>query len=76
MGSEFRRGVIIYVWFPPALRIGESLLHKCGINLTPQMMQSWWNRFGPMIAVHIRKRRAASRNFTNWAWHFDEVSWR
>jgi putative transposase len=33
-----------------------------------------WNRFGPMFAGEIRKRRAqAMRPHTHWKWHLDEV---
>ena len=32
-----------------------------------------WNRFGPLFAGEIRKRRIESRNWSNWRWHLDEV---
>ena len=33
-----------------------------------------WNRFGPMFAAEIRKRRVAHmRNYPQWRWHLDEV---
>ena len=32
------------------------------------------NRFGPMFAARIRKRRVqAMRQHTHWRWHLDEV---
>ena len=37
-------------------------------------MRFWWNRFGPLFAAEIRKRRLASlRSFPQWRWHLDEV---
>ena len=33
----------------------------------------WWNRFGPLFAGEIRRRRVARRNWSNWRWHLDEV---
>ena len=34
----------------------------------------WWNRFGPMFASEItRKRRSMARSHSNWQWHLDEV---
>jgi hypothetical protein len=34
----------------------------------------WWNRFGPMFAAEIRKRRRAHmRRYPRWRWHWDEV---
>ena len=36
-------------------------------------MRYWWNRFGPLFAAEIRKRRIKGRNYSNWRWHLDEV---
>ena len=36
-------------------------------------MRFCWNRFGPMFAAQVRKRRVASRKFSNWTSHLDEV---
>ena len=33
----------------------------------------WWNRFGPLFAGEIRRRRVGRRNWSNWRWHLDEV---
>jgi putative transposase len=34
----------------------------------------WWNRFGPMLAGEIRRRRVQRmRAYTHWKWHLDEV---
>ena len=37
-------------------------------------MRLWWNRFGPMFAGEIRKKRVqAMRQHTHWRWHLDEM---
>jgi putative transposase len=34
----------------------------------------WWNRFGPMFAGEIRRKRVQrTRQFTHWRWRLDEV---
>ncbi len=33
----------------------------------------WWNRFGPMFAPEIRKRRVHHSSYSKWRWHLDEV---
>jgi len=49
---------MMYVQFPLSLRNVEDLLHERGIDITHQTVRFWWNRFGPMFAAEIRKRRA------------------
>lgn len=37
-------------------------------------MRLWWNRFAPMFAGEIRRKRVqAMRSFTHWRWRLDEV---
>ena len=37
-------------------------------------MRLWWNRFGPMFAAEIRRKRVdRMRSYTYWRWHLDEV---
>jgi putative transposase len=34
----------------------------------------WWNRFGPIFAAEIRRKRVGEmRSFPHWRWHLDEV---
>jgi hypothetical protein len=44
-------------------------------NSSPEVIPLvWWNRFGPMFAAEIRKRRVAHmRRYPQWRWHLDEV---
>ena len=50
----------MYVRFPLALRQVEDLLHERGIDICYETVRAWWNRFGPMFAAEIRKKRPAS----------------
>ncbi len=36
-------------------------------------MRYWWNRFGPLFAAEIRKRRIHHGSYSLWRWHLDEV---
>jgi len=66
--------VMMYVRYPLSLRNVEDLLAERGIDISHETIRFWWNRFGPMFAAEIRKRRVAHmRGFTQWRWHLDEV---
>ncbi len=43
------------------------------IRLTAPTVRFWWQRFGPMFAAEIRKRRVAGLSCSRWRWHLDEV---
>jgi putative transposase len=69
-----RLAVMMYVKFPLSLRNVEDLLHERGINICHETVRYWWNRFGPMFAREIRKKRMhPNPNHSNWKWHLDEV---
>ena len=68
-----RLAVMMYIRFPLSLRNVEDLLHERGIDITHETVRFWWNRFGPLFAKSIRKRRVENRFYSNWAWHLDEV---
>jgi len=69
-----RLAVMLYVRFPLSLRNVEDLLHERGIEISHETVRFWWNRFGPMFAAEIRKKRASRmRAYSNWRWHLDEV---
>ena len=66
--------VMMYVRYPLSLRNVEDLLAERGIDISHETVRFWWNRFGPMFAAEIRKRRVANmRGFIQWRWHLDEV---
>ncbi|WP_299356482.1 IS6 family transposase [uncultured Shimia sp.] len=69
-----RLAVMMYVRFPLSLRNVEDLLHERGIAVSHETIRFWWNRFGPLFASEIRKRRVQQlRSYSNWRWHLDEI---
>ena len=69
-----RLAVMMYIHFPLSLRQVEDLLHERGIDICHETVRFWWNRFGPMLAAEIRKKRSAAlRTLPQWRWHLDEV---
>ena len=69
-----RLSVMMYIRFPLSLRQVEDLLHERGIEISYETVRAWWNRFGPMFAAEIRKKRSESmRGMPQWRWHLDEV---
>ena len=69
-----RLAVMLYVRFPLSLRNVEDLLHERGIDVSHETIRFWWNRFGPMFASEIRKKRMERlRSWPQWQWHLDEV---
>src|SRR5271166_183300 len=66
--------VMMYVRYPLSPRNVEDLLAERGIDISHETVRFWWNRFGPMFAAEIRKRRVAhTRGYPQWRWHLDEV---
>ena len=66
--------VAMYVKFPLSLRNVEDLLFERGIDVSYETVRFWWNRFGPMFAAEVRRKRVQHmRQFTHWRWHLDEV---
>jgi putative transposase len=49
------------------LRNVEDLLAERGIDISYETVRFWWNRFGPMLAAEIRKRRVRQmRCYPQW----------
>jgi putative transposase len=66
--------VMMYVRYPLSLRNVEDLLFERGIDICHETVRLWWNRFGPMFAGEIRRKRGQRvRQFTHWRWHLNEV---
>ena len=66
--------VMMYVKYPLSLRNVEDLLAERGIDICHETVRFWWNRFGPMFAAEIRRKRVdLVRQVTPWRWHLDEV---
>ncbi len=69
-----RLAVLMYIRYPLSLRQVEDLLFERGIDICHETVRFWWNRFGPMFAAEIRKRRIQQhRCHPQWRWHLDEV---
>jgi putative transposase len=72
-----RLAVMLYVRFPLSLRNVEDLqdlLHERGIDVSHETIRFWWNRFGPLFAAEIRRKRVdRMRSGTHWRWHLDEI---
>jgi putative transposase len=69
-----RLAVMLYIRFPLSLRNVEDLLHERGIEISHETVRFWWNRFGPIFAAEIRRKRVdAMRRQRHWRWNLDEV---
>jgi len=69
-----RMVVMLYVRYPLSLRKVEDLLFERGYDFCHETVRLWWNRFGPMFAAEIRRRRVNHmRAFRHWRWHLDEM---
>lgn len=62
-----RLAVMGYVRFPLSFRNAGDRLHESGIDVSHESVRSRWNRFGPMFASEIRRRRVQQlRAFSRW----------
>ncbi len=68
-----RLAVMMCIRFPLSLQKVEDLLRERGINISHETVRFWWQRFGPMFAAEIRKRRIQSMRSSLWRWHLDEM---
>ncbi len=69
-----RLAVMMYIRYPLSLRQVEDLLFERGIDICHETVRFWWNRFGPMFAAKIKRKRAHEyRHLIQWRWHLDEV---
>jgi putative transposase len=67
--------VMMYVRYPLSLRNVEDLLAERGVDISHETIRFWWNRFGPIFAAEIRKKRIAGvHGYRQWRWHLDEAS--
>ena len=64
---------MLYIRYPLSLRQVEDMLFERGIDICHVTVRFWRNRFGPMFAAEIRKKRVYHRLNSNWRWHLDEV---
>ena len=65
--------VMLYVRFPLSLRNVEDLLNERGVDISHETVRFWWNRFGPIFAGEIKRRRIQALRHSHWKWHVDEM---
>jgi len=64
----------MYVRFPLSLRNVEDLLHERGIDICHETIRYWWNKFGPLFAGEISKKRMHPiPKHSNWKWQLLRV---
>ena len=64
---------MVYVRYPLLLRQVEDILFERGIDISHETVRFWWNRFGPLFASEICRRRVRQRSYSLWRWHVEEV---
>ena len=68
-----RLAVMLYIRYPLSLRQVEDILFERGIDICHETVRYWWDRFAPVFAGEIRRRRIHHGSYSNWRWHLDEV---
>jgi putative transposase len=68
-----RQTVMLHIRYPLLLRQVGDLLSERGTDIYHETARFWWNRFGPMFAAEIRKRRIHHQSYSDWRWHLNEV---
>jgi putative transposase len=69
-----RAAVMLYIRVPLSLRNVGDLLFDRGIDICHETVRLWWNRFGPLFAADIRRRRIREQQGTrHWRWHLNEM---
>ncbi|MEO8812545.1 MAG: hypothetical protein ABI376_06505 [Caulobacteraceae bacterium] len=61
MPEVIRLVVMMYVKYPLSPRNVEDLLFERGIDICHETVRPWWNRFGPMFAAGIWRKRVNAR---------------
>ena len=67
-----RLAVMLYIRYPLSLRQVEDILFERGIDICHETLRYWWNRFAPVFAGEIRRRRVDRRDWSNWCRHLDK----
>ena len=53
---------MLYIRYPLSLRQVEDILFERGIDICHETVRYWWNRFAPVFAGEIRRRRVDRRD--------------
>jgi len=57
--------VTMYFRYPLSSRHVKDPRFERGIGICDEVVRFWWNRFSPLFAIEIRKRRAQHRVNSN-----------
>ena len=68
-----RFAVKLRIHYGLSLRQCEDMLAERGIDVSYEAIRYWVQRFGPLFANEIRKRRVKRGFGSKWRWHIDEV---
>jgi len=64
-----RYAVWLYFRFTLSIRDAEELLAQRGIEVSREAVRCWVNKFGPLIAASLRRRKSPPTG----RWHLDEM---
>ena len=64
-----RHAIWLYFRFTLSLRDVEELMAQRGIVVSREAIRCWVNKFGPLIAANLRRRRMHPTG----RWHVDEM---
>jgi putative transposase len=64
-----RHAVWLYLRFTLSIRDVEELLAQRGVEVSREAVRCWVNKFGPLIAANLRRRRGPPTG----RWHLDEM---
>lgn len=64
-----RHAVWLYFRFTLSIRDVEELLAQRGVEVSREAVRCWVNKFGPLIAADLRRRRGPPTG----RWHLDEM---
>ena len=64
-----RQAVWLYFRFTLSVRDVEELLAQRGIEVSREAVRCWVNKFGPLMAANLRRRRGSPTG----RWHLDEM---
>ena len=68
-GEVIRHAVWLYVRFTLSIRDVEEMMAERGVIVSREAIRSWVNKFGPLIAANLRRRRPRPTG----RWHLDEM---
>ena len=69
-----RLAVMMYIQFALSLRNVEDLLPERGIDISHETVRFWWNRFDPLFAAEIRRRRVSQMRGHLKRWMLTELT--